>query len=131
MLAHFSIVLALLVIATLFIFVSLIMGKILRPKTPNKVKSEIYECGEKAIGSTWINFNIRFYLIALIFVIFDVEVALIFPVATVFKKWVSDGNGIVALIEILVFILVLLVGFVYAWAMKDLKWIKPETESLN
>lgn len=131
MLTHFSIVLALLVVATLFIFVSLIMGKVLRPKISNKVKSEIYECGEKAVGSTWINFNIRFYLIALIFVIFDVEVALIFPVATVFKKWIADGNGIVALVEILVFILVLLVGFVYAWAMNDLKWIKPETESLS
>ncbi len=70
----------------LFLFVNLLVGRFLRPKLPNVEKLEVYECGEPAIGSSFIQFDLRFYVIALLFIIFDVEVALFFPWATVFGK---------------------------------------------
>jgi NADH-quinone oxidoreductase subunit A len=78
-----------------------------------------YECGEEPIGYSWITFNVRFYIIALIFVIFDVEVVFLFPWALVFKS-----IGWVAFWDVLVFVVILLVGFAYVWDMGDLDWIK-------
>lgn len=69
-----------------FIFVNLLVGKFLRPANPNAEKLEIYECGEPAIGSSFVQFDLRFYVVALVFIIFDVEVAFLFPWATVFGK---------------------------------------------
>ena len=65
---------------------NLLVGKFLRPKTPNPEKLEVYECGEPTIGSSFVQFDIRFYVVALLFIIFDVEVAFFFPWATVFGK---------------------------------------------
>lgn len=124
MLSHFAQVLTFLIVGFLFIFVTLLFGRLVRPKNPNPVKSESYECGEPAIGAAWINFNIRFYVIALIFLVFDVEIALIFPVAAVFKDFISQGMGSAALIELIIFISILLVGLIYVWAKRDLEWIK-------
>lgn len=100
------------------------LGRLLRPANPNAAKLSSYECGEPATGSAWINFNIRFYLVALVFVVFDVELAFMYPVMAVFKSWVADGRGLFALAEILLFIGVLAVGLVYVWAKGDLEWIK-------
>src|SRR5205814_4856460 len=69
-----------------FILVHLLAGKLLRPAKPDAEKLTIYECGEPTIGSAWIQFDLRFYVVALLFVIFDVEVAFFFPWATVFGK---------------------------------------------
>jgi NADH:ubiquinone oxidoreductase subunit 3 (subunit A) len=69
-----------------FIFVHLVAGKLIRPSKPNAEKKTIYECGEPTIGSAWIQFDVRFYVVALLFVIFDVEVAFFFPWAEVFGK---------------------------------------------
>ena len=124
MLSNFAFVLIFLLVGILFVFVTLLAGRFFRPRNPNTVKSETYECGEPAVGPAWINFNIRFYLIALIFVIFDVEAALIFPVAAVFKKWNLSGMGIIALVEVLLFVLILVVGLIYVWAKRDLEWVK-------
>jgi len=100
------------------------LGALLRPSNPERAKLTTYECGEVVSGDSWINFNIRFYLVALIFVIFDVEVAFIYPVVTVFRRWVADGKGLFALTEILVFVLILVSGLVYVWRKGDLQWIK-------
>ena len=100
------------------------LGRLLRPANPDAAKLSSYECGEPATGSAWINFNIRFYLVALVFVVFDVELAFMYPVMAVFKSWVTDGRGLFALAEILLFIGVLAVGLVYVWAKGDLEWIK-------
>lgn len=100
------------------------LGALLRPSNPERAKLTTYECGEEVEGDSWINFNIRFYLVALIFVIFDVEVAFIYPVVTVFKEWVAQGRGLFALMEILIFVLVLVTGLVYVWRKGDLQWIK-------
>lgn len=70
----------------LFLFISLLAGYFLRPKDPNYEKLEVYECGEPTIGSSFVQFDLRFYVVALLFIIFDVEVAFFFPWATVFGK---------------------------------------------
>ncbi|MEM7315230.1 MAG: NADH-quinone oxidoreductase subunit A [Planctomycetota bacterium] len=69
-----------------FVFVNLLLGRFLRPSNPHEEKLEIYECGEPTIGSSFVQFDLRFYVVALIFIIFDVEVAFLFPWATVFGK---------------------------------------------
>ncbi|MEM9658805.1 MAG: NADH-quinone oxidoreductase subunit A, partial [Planctomycetota bacterium] len=73
-------------VAGIFLFVNLLVGRFLRPNTPNEEKLEIYECGEPTIGSSFVQFDLRFYVVALLFIIFDVEVAFFFPWATVFGK---------------------------------------------
>jgi len=103
------------------------LGALLRPSNPERAKLTTYECGEEVDGDSWINFNIRFYLIALIFLIFDVEVAFVYPVVAVFKEWVTDGRGAFALVEILVFVGILISGLVYVWRKGDLQWIKTVT----
>jgi NADH-quinone oxidoreductase subunit A len=100
------------------------LGLLLRPSNPSIGKLSTYECGEPPSGPAWINFNIRFYLIALVFVIFDVELAFIYPVVTVFRDWIARGQGVFALVEIAVFIGILAVGLVYVWVKGDLEWLK-------
>ena len=70
----------------LFVFASLLLGRFLRPKSPTAVKRETYECGEPAVGSSYVQFDLRFYVVALLFIIFEVEMAFFFPWATVFGK---------------------------------------------
>ena len=89
----------------------------IRPEVPGEVKSDIYECGMQAIGGRWGQFNFRYYMYALLFVIFDVEVIFIYPWAVRFNRL-----GLFALIEMAVFLLILLVGLVYAWRKQDLEW---------
>ena len=100
------------------------LGILLRPSNPNRNKLATYECGEPPSGPAWINFNIRFYLIALVFVIFDVELAFVYPVVTVFREWIRNGQGAFALAEIATFIGILAVGLVYVWVKGDLEWLK-------
>ena len=121
---HFANVLLFSATAVLFVFGSLVAGRFLRPHYPTAEKSMIYECGEKPIGQAWYNFNPRFYLIALVFVIFEVEIAFMFPVASVYKKFIEQGQGWLAFLEIFVFVAVLAVGLAYVWAMGDLEWVK-------
>ncbi|MBM4266588.1 MAG: NADH-quinone oxidoreductase subunit A [Deltaproteobacteria bacterium] len=100
------------------------LGWLLRPSNPEPKKLTTYECGEPPSGSAWINFNIRFYLIALVFVIFDVEVAFVYPVAVAFRQFVLDGRGLVAFLELFVFVGILFAGLIYVWAKRDLEWLK-------
>lgn len=109
----------------------LALGRLLRPYNPEAKKLTTYECGEPPTGSAWINFNLRFYLIALVFVIFEVEIAFMVPVVVTFREWVLKGQGLFALVEILLFLGILVVGLVYVWAKKDLEWVKrvPQAEA--
>jgi NADH-quinone oxidoreductase subunit A len=100
------------------------LGALLRPSNPQVAKLSTYECGEPPSGSAWINFNIRFYLVALVFVIFDVELAFVYPVAAVFKEWRGQGKGELAFVELGVFLAILMVGLVYVWMKGDLEWLK-------
>jgi NADH-quinone oxidoreductase subunit A len=111
-----------------FALANLLIGALLRPRFPNPEKALIYECGERPIGPAWFNFNPRFYIIALVFVIFEVEIALTIPVALIFRDWVFQGMGMVALIEILAFIFILFTGLIWIWARRDLEWVKRVSE---
>ena len=124
MLFNYSNVLIFAAVGIGFVFVTLFIGSLVRPTVPTLEKLSTYECGELPIGSAWMNFNIRFYVVALIFVVFDVEVAFMFPVARVFREWVAQGRGVTALIEVFSFVAILLVGFAYAWMKGDLDWVK-------
>ena len=87
---HFLLFMA---IAVAFLMVPLLLGKLLRPKLPNPEKDAVYECGEPTIGSSYIQFDLRFYVVALLFIIFDVEVAFFFPWATVFGPVTQLGDS--------------------------------------
>lgn len=110
-----------LIFAIGFVAIALISAKIVSPKRPTKGKYKTYECGEDTVGDTWVKFNIRFYITALIFIIFDVEIVFLFPWAVVFKEM-----GMIAFIEMAMFLLILIVGLVYVWAKGDLQWDKPQ-----
>ena len=107
-----------------FLAATLFIGSLLRPNTPDPEKLGIYECGEKPVQQAWFNFNPRFYLIALVFVIFEVEIAFMYPVASVYRYFIERGQGMLAFLEIFVFVAILAVGLAYVWAMGDLEWVK-------
>ena len=88
-----------------------------RPHNPTPVKQETYECGMEAIGGRWSQFNFRYYMYAILFVIFDVEVVFLYPWAAKFLQL-----ELFALLEMAAFVLVLLVGWAYAWRKRDLEW---------
>jgi NADH-quinone oxidoreductase subunit A len=121
---HYATVLVFAISAIGFALANLVIGSLFRPKFPGAEKGLTYECGEVPTGEAWFNFNPRFYVIALIFVIFEVEIALMFPVVLVYKSWVHGHHGGVAFFEILTFTLILAVGLVWVWAHGDLEWIK-------
>jgi NADH-quinone oxidoreductase subunit A len=100
------------------------LSVLLAPKKPSHLKSTPYECGEQPVGSAWSAFNIRFYVIGLIFIIFDVESVLMFPIASIFRELNDMGEGGYALIIFLSFISVLIEGIAYCWKKGDLDWVK-------
>ena len=149
----------------LFLFANLVIGWLVRPRLPNVEKLEVYECGEPTIGSSFVQFDLRFYVVALLFIIFDVEVAFFFPWAVVFGKAtqlsaepvtahasalvgtrlqelgvpaamatksmqggdLQQSAGSLALTsfaDIVVFFVVLMVGFFYVWKRGDLDWVR-------
>ena len=120
MLTEFGRVLIFLIVGVVFVAGGLIMSWLLRPNRPYPSKLSTYECGETPIGDTRVRFNIRFYVVALIFLIFDVEVVFLFPWATVYKDL-----GWFAFVEMLVFLAILFVGYAYVWRKGDLEWDKP------
>jgi NADH-quinone oxidoreductase subunit A len=117
-------ILAFLVVGAGFVTVNLILWKVLRPSRFSEEKLTTYECGENPVGSAWIQFNIRFYVFALIFIIFDVEAVFLLPWAVVFKEL-----GMLAFVEGLVFIAILVVALVYVWRKGDLEWVRAEDRS--
>jgi NADH-quinone oxidoreductase subunit A len=125
---QFGVPLALTIIAVVFVMAMFGLQKLLAPSNPYARKLTPYECGEPPTGRAWINFNVRFYVIALIFVVFEVEVAFVYPIAAVFLDWVKQGHRVYALSEILIFLLILFVGLIYVWVKHDLEWIKKVPE---
>ena len=121
MILDYANVLVFLVVAALFLSVNLLLSSLIRPSIYSEEKLIPYECGENPVGSPWIRFNIRFYVFALIFIIFDVEVAFLLPWAVVFKEL-----GWIAFVEGLIFIAILMVGLAYVWVKGDLEWVRPE-----
>ncbi len=123
MLTEFGKILIFLILGVVFVAGGLIMSWILRPHRPYPEKLTPYECGEEPVGNAWVRFNVRFYVIALIFLIFDVEVVFLFPWALVYRE-----IGMVAFLEMATFLVILLVGYAYVWVKGDLDWDKPRPE---
>ena len=118
----FAVILVFFLVGGAFVGISLLASRLVQPRLPNPLKSSVYECGERPIGRGWFNFNPRFYLIALVFIVFDVEIALSFPVAVVVRDWVTSGRAVTALLEFGLFIGVLAAALAYVWRRGDLEW---------
>ncbi|MGN6180319.1 MAG: NADH-quinone oxidoreductase subunit A [Mucilaginibacter sp.] len=127
--SEFGKILLFLIIGILFVALIFFVNRIISPKKPNPEKLTSYECGEEPTGSAWLPFNPRFYVIALVFLLFEVEMVFVFPWATVFGNHdISSFEprwGVLSLIEMFIFLGVLILGLVYVWRKGDLEWIKP------
>ena len=129
----FGAVLVFAIVAVGFALGGITLSRLAGPRIPNPEKATIYECGERPVGVAWFNFNPRFYLVALVFVIFEVDIALTFPVVAVFKKWAEAGSGFawIAFVELFLFTAILVVGLAWVWAHGDLAWVKNLTGASN
>ena len=100
------------------LLISVLLGLIrVRPRSPDPIKSDTYECGMETEGNTWVQFNFRFYFFALIFVIFDIEAVFLYPWAVAFRQVKLFGY-----VEALIFVVILVVGYLYAWRKRALEW---------
>lgn len=117
----------------LFFGVAMLTARLLRPHRPNEEKLSSYECGEEVVGSAWGPFNVRYYIVALVFILFDVELAFLFPWAVVFgdRRLDAASGGLwswYALAEMFLFVAVLALGLAYAWVKGHLDWVKPQRQ---
>jgi NADH-quinone oxidoreductase subunit A len=120
MLTEFGRIFIFLIIGGMFVVAGLAAAWIIRPHRWYPGKLTTYECGEQPRGDAIVKFNVRFYVIALIFLVFEVEVAFLFPWAVVYKQL-----GLFAFLEMMVFLAILFVGYAYVWKRGDLEWDKP------
>ena len=116
-----------------FVWINMFMGSLARPQIPNPEKAAVYECGEPSIGTSWVQFDLRFYIVALVYLIFDVEVALFYPWAVAYgsASAIAQATGMttfdvrqVAIVDMLFFFGVLMVGFAYLWRFGYLDWVR-------
>jgi NADH:ubiquinone oxidoreductase subunit 3 (subunit A) len=106
-----------LLLAPVFPGLALLIPRLIAPKKPNSAKSETYECGIETFGDTWVQFKAQYYIFALVFLIFDVEIVFLFPWAVAFNQ-----IPLFAVFEGVLFILILVAGLVYAWRKGVLEW---------
>jgi NADH:ubiquinone oxidoreductase subunit 3 (subunit A) len=92
--------------------------RLIAPRKPNPIKSQTYECGIETVGATWVQFKVQYYIFALVFLIFDVETVFLFPWAVAF-----DQLPLFAVLEGILFILILVAGLIYAWRKGALEWV--------
>lgn len=123
MLTEFGKILIFIILAILFVALAFIVNRIIRPAKPTREKLMTYECGENPVGSPWIKFNVRFYVVALIFLLFDVEITLLIPWALVYKEF-----GVFGFVVGFLFLFILILGMLYEWRKGDLDWVKPEVK---
>jgi len=107
-----------------FVLINLTVGSLLRPSLPNEEKKAIYECGEPTIGSSWVQFDLRFYIVALFYLVFDVEVALIYPWAVVYRQFPVE-----ALVLGFPFIAIVIIGYAYEWYSGSLNWVRSSVNT--
>lgn len=120
-LTEFGKVFIFMIIAVVLVVAGIFTASLIRPKRPTKEKKIIYECGEETIGSPYVKFNIRFYVVALIFIIFDVEVVLLFPWAMAYRDYGPAG-----FLVGIIFLIILVLGMAYEWRKGDLDWDRPK-----
>jgi len=109
-------------LGVIFIVAALFIGRLIRPSLPHPEKATVYECGEPTIGEGWVQFDLRFYIVALFFIIFDVEIAMLWPWAVVYKEM-----GQFALWAMIFFLVPIVVGFAYEWRFGYLDWVRAST----
>lgn len=131
MLSDFGIILLFILAALAFFVLIMFISRQLRPNHPNIEKLSTYESGEEPTGNASVQFNIRFYVVAIIFVLFEVELVFLFPWATVFGQatLINETNGMwgwFALTEAFLFVALLALGLAYAWMKGYLDWVKPQ-----
>ena len=136
MLSNFGIIILFVIGAILFVAVTFGISKLWRPNNPTEEKITTYESGEEPLGNANIQFNVRFYIVALIFILFDVELVFLFPWSVVFgqKKLLDETHGWwgwFTLIEMAIFIFLLVIGLAYAWRRGYLDWVRPEQKELT
>ncbi|KAA3605216.1 MAG: NADH-quinone oxidoreductase subunit A [Planctomycetota bacterium] len=108
-----------------FVFINMVIGSLIRPSRSTSDGLEPYECGEEVIGEAWFRFDIRYYTVALVYIVFAVEIAFLFPWAKVLTRaFAEEGIGGVALLEGFLFVGILLLGLAYVWVKGDLNWVK-------
>ncbi|MGD9546836.1 MAG: NADH-quinone oxidoreductase subunit A [Candidatus Krumholzibacteriia bacterium] len=123
--ADYATVLIFILVGFVFAGIALGVAKLLRPSKPSPAKLTTYECGELPTGSSWVRFNVRFYLVALFFIVFDVEVIFLYPWAVVFKQlYPVPQLGALVFWEMIIFLAILSVGLAYVWVKGDLAWVK-------
>ena len=132
-LSQFGIILIFIIGGIFFLVIGLFAAKLLRPSRPNPEKLTSYESGEDPIGNAWTKFNIKYYTVALIFILFEVELIFLFPWATIYanKDLINETNGRwvwFALIEMSLFIGILILGLAYAWVKGYVDWVKPDVK---
>lgn len=115
-------VLLLMVIAVLFAGTFLVLSRIFGPHKPDPEKNSTYECGIDPTGEPRYRFSIKFFLIAVLFIIFDIEAVFIYPWAVLYKKFILGGYGLFMFIEMMVFMAILAVGLIYVWKRGALEW---------
>ena len=125
MLTEFGKVFAFILTAVMFVLIAVFAAKLIRPARPTKEKLITYECGENPEGSPWVKFNIRFYVVALIFLIFDVEVVMLIPWALVYQD-----SGMLGFLVGAIFLILLGLGMAYEWRKGDLEWARPKITPL-
>jgi NADH-quinone oxidoreductase subunit A len=123
MLTEFGKAFIFILIGVIFVALGLLGAWIFRPHRPYPEKNATYECGEEPVGNAWILLNVRFYVTALVYLIFDVEVAFLFPWALIYRQF-----GLLGFLEMAVFLFILIVGYAYVWVKGDLSWDKPNPQ---
>ena len=124
MLYEYLPILIFLALALLFASVMLSAGFIFGGSNPDDEKNSPYECGFEPFEDSRMKFDVRFYLVAILFIIFDLEIAFLFPWAVVYQDFIASGQGLLVLVEMLLFVVILTIGFAYVWVKGDLDWVK-------
>ncbi len=117
MLGNFAFVLALSVVAFIIPVAAIVLGVLLGPRRPDPIKTDTYESGLQTIGDTWVQFKAQYYLIGLIFLIFDVEVIFLFPIAVAYEQL-----SLFAVVATVTFVIILLLGLLFEWRKGALEW---------
>lgn len=133
MVSDFGTIFLFIIAAIVLIVGMLALAKLIRPHRPNEEKLSTYESGEDPIGNANIQFNVRFYVVAIVFLLFEVELIFLFPWAVVFGQanLIAQTDGLwgwFSLVEMLIFVGILALGLAYAWAKGYLDWVRPQPQ---
>ncbi len=117
MLESYHLIGLLFIVALAVPVLAIVAASILGPRKPNRIKNDTYECGMETFGPTWVQFKVQYYIFALVFVVFDIEMVLLFPIAAAF-----NSLTLFAVVELVIFVVILAAALLYAWRQGALEW---------